>query len=187
VLGVQVVPRNDTDKYGIVAVEADGSATSRVRSIVEKPKPAVAPSNLAVVGRYVLSPAIFEHLERLGRGAGGEIQLTDGIASLMREEAVYAHRFEGKRYDCGSKLGYLQATVEYALGHPQLGRDFRRYLSNLDVSAAATAAAAGRTANAGRRRSASSKGAAAKAVATAKSAAVGGARRKALGKSRAPE
>jgi UTP--glucose-1-phosphate uridylyltransferase len=147
-----VVPRNDTDKYGIVAVEADGSATSRVRSIVEKPKPAVAPSNLAVVGRYVLSPAIFEHLERLGRGAGGEIQLTDGIASLMREEAVYAHRFEGKRYDCGSKLGYLQATVEYALGHPQLGRDFRRYLTNLDVSAAATAAAAaGRAAEGGRR------------------------------------
>jgi UTP--glucose-1-phosphate uridylyltransferase len=156
VLGVQVVPRNDTDKYGIVAVEADGSSTSRVRSIVEKPKPAVAPSNLAVVGRYVLSPAIFEHLERLGRGAGGEIQLTDGIASLMREEAVYAHRFDGKRYDCGSKLGYLQATVEYALGHPQLGRDFRRYLNNLDVSAAATAAAAGRAAGGSRRGAATS-------------------------------
>ena len=99
-----------------------------MRSIVEKPKPAVAPSTLAVVGRYVLSPAIFEHLERIGHGAGGEIQLTDGIAALMREEAVYAYRFEGKRYDCGSKLGYLQATVEYALGHPQLGRDFRKYL-----------------------------------------------------------
>jgi UTP--glucose-1-phosphate uridylyltransferase len=137
VLGVQVVPKNDTDKYGIVAVEADGSSTSRVRSIVEKPKPSVAPSNLAVVGRYVLSPAIFEHLEKVGRGAGGEIQLTDGIASLMREEAVYAHRFEGKRYDCGSKLGYLQATVEYALGHPELGRDFRRYLRQLDPGAAA--------------------------------------------------
>jgi UTP--glucose-1-phosphate uridylyltransferase len=122
-----------------VAVEADGSPTSRVRSIVEKPKPAVAPSTLAVVGRYVLSPAIFEHLERIGQGAGGEIQLTDGIAALMREEAVYAYRFEGKRYDCGSKLGYLQATVEYALAHPQLGRDFRRYLRALDVSAAALA------------------------------------------------
>jgi UTP--glucose-1-phosphate uridylyltransferase len=106
-----------------------------VRSIVEKPKPAVAPSTLAVVGRYVLSPAIFEHLERLGQGAGGEIQLTDGIAALMREEAVYAYRFEGKRYDCGSKLGYLQATVEYALGHPQLGREFRHYLKGLDVAA----------------------------------------------------
>ena len=144
VLGVEVVPRSDTDKYGIVAVEADRSVTSRVRSIVEKPKPAVAPSTLAVVGRYVLAPAIFEHLERIGRGAGGEIQLTDGIASLMREEAVYAYRFEGKRYDCGSKLGYLQATVEYALGHPALGRDFRRYLHGLDIAAAAQAANAAR-------------------------------------------
>jgi UTP--glucose-1-phosphate uridylyltransferase len=131
VLGVQVVPHQDTDKYGIVAVEADKSATSRVRSIVEKPKPAVAPSNLGVVGRYVLAPSIFEHLEKIGQGAGGEIQLTDGIAALMREEAVYAYRFEGKRYDCGSKLGYLQATVEYALGHPELGKEFRRYLHGL--------------------------------------------------------
>jgi hypothetical protein len=136
ILGVQVVPKADTDKYGIVAVEADRSNTSRVRSIIEKPKPAVAPSNLAVVGRYVLAPAIFEHLERLGQGAGGEIQLTDGIAALMREEAVYAHRFNGKRYDCGSKLGYLQATVEYALSHPALGKEFRKYLKGLDVDAA---------------------------------------------------
>jgi UTP--glucose-1-phosphate uridylyltransferase len=136
ILGVQVVPRSDTDKYGIVAVEADKSNTSRVRSIIEKPKPAVAPSNLAVVGRYVLAPAIFEHLERLGQGAGGEIQLTDGIAALMREEAVYAYRFNGKRYDCGSKLGYLQATVEYALSHPALGKDFRKYVKGLDVDAA---------------------------------------------------
>ena len=142
ILGVEMVPRSDTDKYGIVAVEADRATTSRVRSIVEKPKPAVAPSSLAVVGRYVLAPSIFEHLERIGRGAGGEIQLTDGIASLMREEAVYAYRFEGKRYDCGSKLGYLQATVEYALGHPALGREFRRYLQGLDIAAAAQAAAA---------------------------------------------
>lgn len=135
VLGVQVVPRTDTDKYGIVAVEADKSNTSRVRSIIEKPKPAVAPSNLAVVGRYVLAPAIFEHLEQLGQGAGGEIQLTDGIAALMREEAVYAYRFNGKRYDCGSKLGYLQATVEYALSHPALGKEFRKYLKGLDLDA----------------------------------------------------
>jgi UTP--glucose-1-phosphate uridylyltransferase len=135
ILGVQVVPRSDTDKYGIVAVEADKSNTSRVRSIIEKPKPSVAPSNLAVVGRYVLAPAIFEHLERLGQGQGGEIQLTDGIAALMREEAVYAYRFSGKRYDCGSKLGYLQATVEYALSHPALGKDFRKYVKGLDVNA----------------------------------------------------
>jgi UTP--glucose-1-phosphate uridylyltransferase len=131
ILGVEVVPRRDTDKYGIVEVEADKSATSRVRSIVEKPKPASAPSTLAVVGRYVLTPSIFEHLEKIGRGSGGEIQLTDGIAALMREEAVYAYRFSGKRYDCGSKLGYLQATVEYALGHPSLGRDFRKYLHGM--------------------------------------------------------
>src|SRR6202030_2898610 len=108
--------------------------TIRVNSIIEKPKPADAPSNLGVVGRYVLSPAIFEHLEKIGQGAGGEIQLTDGIAALMGEEAVYAHRFTGKRYDCGSKLGYLQATVEYALAHPQLGREFRKYLQHLNLT-----------------------------------------------------
>ena len=147
ILGVQVVPRQDTEKYGIVAVETDRAVTSRVRSIIEKPKPAVAPSNLAVVGRYVLAPAIFEHLEKLGSGAGGEIQLTDGIAALMREEAVYAYRFSGKRYDCGSKLGYLQATVEYALSHPELGRSFRKYLQGLDV--AVSAAAGGRRGVAG--------------------------------------
>ena len=141
VLGVQAVPRADTDKYGIVAVEADKSATARVHSIVEKPKPQVAPSNLAVVGRYVLAPAIFEHLEKIGRGAGGEIQLTDGIAALMREEAVYAYRFTGTRYDCGSKLGYLQATVEYALGHPMLGKDFRRYLRGLQLEMGSAAPA----------------------------------------------
>jgi len=145
VLGVELVPHKDTEKYGIVAVEADRSATSRVKSIVEKPKPDKAPSNLAVVGRYVLAPAIFEHLERIGSGAGGEIQLTDGIAALMREEAVYAYRFRGKRYDCGNKLGYLQATVEYALGHPDLGRDFRKYLQKLDPAAHAAHKPARRT------------------------------------------
>jgi UTP--glucose-1-phosphate uridylyltransferase len=138
VLGVQLVPHQDTEKYGIVAVEADKSSTSRVRSIIEKPKPSVAPSNLAVVGRYVLAPSIFEHLEKIGQGAGGEIQLTDGIAALMGEEAVYAHRFTGKRYDCGSKLGYLQATVEYALAHPALGKEFRKYLQHLNLSTVAS-------------------------------------------------
>ena len=131
VVGCEVVPRSQTDKYGIVEVEAKGATTSRVRSIVEKPKPADAPSNLAVVGRYLLAPSIFEHLQRIGQGAGGEIQLTDGIARLMLEEAVYAYKFEGRRYDCGSKLGYLQATVNYALGHEQLGRPFRSYLLEL--------------------------------------------------------
>src|SRR4051794_24367521 len=143
VLGVQVVPKNDTDKYGIVAVDADKSATSRVNSIVEKPKPADAPSNLAVVGRYVLAPSIFQHLEKIGQGAGGEIQLTDGIAALMKEEAVYAHRFTGKRYDCGSKLGYLQATVEFGLGHPQLGKDFGKYLQSLNKETINSIAAKG--------------------------------------------
>jgi UTP--glucose-1-phosphate uridylyltransferase len=138
VLGVQLVPHSDTEKYGIVDVEADKSSTSRVRSIVEKPKPAVAPSNLAVVGRYVLTPSIFEHLEKIGQGAGGEIQLTDGIAALMGEEAVYAHRFTGKRYDCGSKLGYLQATVEFGLAHPQLGKEFRSYLKQLNLTTVAS-------------------------------------------------
>lgn len=127
VIGCEIVPRKETDKYGIVEVETSG-VTARIRSIVEKPKPAAAPSNLAVVGRYLLSPSIFEHLERIGRGAGGEIQLTDGIARLLQEEAVYAHRFTGKRYDCGSKLGYLEATVAYALQHPQFGGEFRKYL-----------------------------------------------------------
>ncbi len=131
VIGCELVPHADTDKYGIVEVEGDGSHTSRIRSIVEKPKPADAPSNLAVVGRYLLAPSLFDHLERIGKGAGGEIQLTDGIARLMQEEAVYAYRFTGKRYDCGSKLGYLQATVAYALGHPQLGPPFRAHLLSL--------------------------------------------------------
>jgi UTP--glucose-1-phosphate uridylyltransferase len=131
VLGVEEVPKKDTDRYGIVELEAKSTSTARMRSIVEKPRPADAPSNLAVVGRYVLTPTIFEHLESIGKGSGGEIQLTDGIAALMNEEAVYAHRFTGKRYDCGSKLGYLQATVEYALAHPSLGKDFRAYLDGM--------------------------------------------------------
>ena len=113
--------RRDTDKYGIVEVEPGDGIVSRIRSIVEKPKPAVAPSTLAVVGRYVLTPTIFDELERVGQGAGGEIQLTDGIARLLQREPVYAHRFTGRRFDCGSKLGYLQATVELSLAHPVLG------------------------------------------------------------------
>jgi UTP--glucose-1-phosphate uridylyltransferase len=105
-----------------------------VEGIVEKPKPAVARSTLAVVGRYVLSPRIFDKLETIGRGAGGEIQLTDAIAALLEDEPVYAYEFEGKRYDCGSKLGYLQATVEYALNHSSLGAEFEKYLFELAAS-----------------------------------------------------
>jgi UTP--glucose-1-phosphate uridylyltransferase len=101
---------------------------SKVTKIVEKPRPKNAPSNLAVVGRYLLTPRIFQKLEQTGRGAGGEIQLTDAIADLLADEAVYAFEFEGKRYDCGSKLGYLQATVEYGLKHESLGTKFSEYL-----------------------------------------------------------
>ena len=131
VLGVQTVEREDTDKYGIVAVEPMTERISRITKIVEKPKPDVAPSTLGVVGRYLLSPRVFDKLERVGRGAGGEIQLTDGIAALLADEAVYAYAFEGKRYDCGSKLGYLEATVEYGLKHRELGDQFARVLARL--------------------------------------------------------
>jgi UTP--glucose-1-phosphate uridylyltransferase len=131
VLGVQTVDRRETDKYGIVAVDPVSERLSRVKQMVEKPKPDKAPSNLAVVGRYLLSPTVFDKLENVGRGAGGEIQLTDGIAALLGQEEVYAYAFEGKRYDCGSKLGYLEATVEYGLKHPQLGDAFADLLAKL--------------------------------------------------------
>jgi UTP--glucose-1-phosphate uridylyltransferase len=103
----------------------------RVDSIVEKPAPDVAPSTLGVVGRYILTPRIFHHLERIQAGAGGEIQLTDAIAALLHEQQVLAYQFDGTRYDCGSKLGYLKATVEHALKHPELSREFSNYLSSL--------------------------------------------------------
>jgi UTP--glucose-1-phosphate uridylyltransferase len=128
VLGVEEVPRSDTDKYGIVQVEDGAGPVNRLRSIVEKPKPNVAPSTLAVVGRYVLTASIFDELAQIGQGAGGEIQLTDGIARLLQREAVYSYRFNGRRFDCGNKLGYLQATVEYGLTHPGVGPEFRKYL-----------------------------------------------------------
>ena len=129
VLGVQNVPRQDTDKYGIVTLEKEAAPrVAKILHIVEKPKPDKAASTLAVVGRYLLSASIFEDLAKIGKGAGGEIQLTDGIARLMQREAVYAFEFEGKRYDCGSKLGYLQATVEYGVNHPSLGVEFAAYL-----------------------------------------------------------
>ena len=128
ILGVEEVPPQETDKYGIVDPGETDGRVSHVKSIVEKPVPEEARSNLAVVGRYILTPAIFKHLEKIPRGAGGEIQLTDAIEQLLREEQVLAYRFEGKRYDCGSKLGYLQATVEFALEHPELRDDFLEYL-----------------------------------------------------------
>ena len=132
VLGVQNVPKQDTDKYGIVSLEKSiAPRIGKMSHIVEKPKPDKAASTLAVVGRYLLTGAIFEDLAKIGKGAGGEIQLTDGIARLMQREPVYSFEFEGKRYDCGSKLGYLQATVEYGLKHPSLGPEFAGYLRDM--------------------------------------------------------
>jgi len=128
VLGAQRVDSNETGKYGIVDPEQAGDKIFRVKSVVEKPAPKDAPSNLAVVGRYILSPRIFDLIETTGAGAGGEIQLTDAIAALLREQQVLAYEFEGIRYDCGSKLGYLQATVEYAMRHPELKDEFEQYL-----------------------------------------------------------
>jgi len=129
-LGVEEVPEQDTGKYGIVNTTGDSTGKySRVEGVVEKPRPGDAPSNLAVVGRYVLTPMIFDLLETTPRGAGGEIQLTDAISALLEHEDVFAYRFDGKRYDCGSKLGYLKATVEYGMKHAEIGDDFRDFLA----------------------------------------------------------
>ena len=128
VLAVEPVNPLETDRYGIVKTEPVADRVGRVERIVEKPKPANAPSNLGVVGRYLLSPRIFTLLEQTERGAGGEIQLTDAIAMLLAEEPVMAYQFRGKRYDCGDKLGYLVATVEHALAHPELKESFAEYL-----------------------------------------------------------
>lgn len=129
VIAVETVPHETTSSYGIVAVDSDDN--DRVTEIVEKPDPADAPSDSAVVGRYLLQPAIFDKLEHIGKGAGGEIQLTDGIAELLDGTGVYAFSFSGIRYDCGSKLGYLQATVAYGLEHPDTGPEFRAYLKTV--------------------------------------------------------
>jgi len=128
VVAVENVAREATRSYGIVAVRSQSRSPHHITGIVEKPEPRDAPSTLGVVGRYLLTPRIFSHLHRVKPGSGGEIQLTDGIASLLREENVLAHEFEGVRYDCGSKLGYLKANIELALKHPEVGAEFRRYL-----------------------------------------------------------
>ncbi|MDY7548864.1 UTP--glucose-1-phosphate uridylyltransferase GalU [Glaciimonas sp. CA11.2] len=128
VLAVQDVPRADTKQYGIVSIDSFKPNLERVNSIVEKPLPADAPSTLAVVGRYVLTNGIFDCLEATGKGAGGEIQLTDGIAALMEKEKVLAYRYAGQRYDCGSKLGYLKATLAMGLKHHETGPEFAEYL-----------------------------------------------------------
>ena len=132
VLGVMDVPRAQTRSYGIVSstnLEAD---VEKVTGIVEKPEPEDAPSTLAVVGRYILTPRIFHHLEQVQPGTGGEIQLTDGIASLMSEEQLLAYRFKGVRYDCGDKLGYLKAIVAFGLKRPEFREEFSSYLKSLN-------------------------------------------------------
>ncbi|MBI2384193.1 MAG: UTP--glucose-1-phosphate uridylyltransferase GalU [Gammaproteobacteria bacterium] len=129
VIAVQPVPKDEISSYGVVEAQNIAPGLGEIRRIVEKPKADEAPSNLAVVGRYILTPRIFKLLERTPRGKGGEIQLTDAISMLIQEQTVLAYQFEGKRYDCGSKLGYLQANVEYALKHPELADEFRKYLT----------------------------------------------------------
>lgn len=134
VLGALDVPRSETASYGIVKSSAVAERLERIEAIVEKPKPDAAPSTLAVVGRYILTPRIFHHLENVTPGSGGEIQLTDGIAALLAEEQVLAYRYLGKRFDCGSKLGYLQATIDFGRRHPEVGAEFSNYLTTLDLS-----------------------------------------------------
>ncbi|MCE5232351.1 MAG: UTP--glucose-1-phosphate uridylyltransferase GalU [Mizugakiibacter sp.] len=129
VIAVEEVPREDTHKYGIVATEAEGGRAARITHMVEKPKPAEAPSNLAVVGRYVLPGRIFELLEQTRAGAGGEIQLTDAIEGLLTQQDVLAYRFEGERFDCGNKLGLVRATLHFALQDPQLAAAAREYVA----------------------------------------------------------
>jgi UTP--glucose-1-phosphate uridylyltransferase len=131
ILAVQEVPAEHTQRYGIVAGTQVNDRLVNIERIVEKPKPADAPSRLGVAGRYILTPGVFHEIANQKRGVGGEIQLTDGIAGLLRREKVFAYRYEGQRYDCGSKEGFLQANVELALTHPQLGAGFREYLKAL--------------------------------------------------------
>jgi UTP--glucose-1-phosphate uridylyltransferase len=131
ILAVQEVPAEHTRRYGIVAGNAVNDRIMDLTHIVEKPAPEVAPSRLGVAGRYILTPGVFHEIATQSRGVGGEIQLTDGIASLLRREKVFAYRYEGKRYDCGSKEGFLQANVELALANAELGAEFRAYLRSL--------------------------------------------------------
>ena len=133
ILAVQEVPLDQTRRYGIVAGHKSGDRLMKVSAMVEKPAPEVAPSCMAVAGRYILTPAVFKHIRSQKPGVGGELQLTDGIASLLGEEAVYAFEYSGKRYDCGSKEGFLEATVELALQHPEVGARFKNYLKNLKL------------------------------------------------------
>ncbi len=133
ILAVQEVPAEHTKRYGIVAGTLVNDHLMDVSNIVEKPEPEVAPSRWGVAGRYILTPGVFHEIAAQPRGVGGEIQLTDGIAALLRREKVFAYRYDGRRYDCGSKDGFLEANVELALRHPELGKGFRDYLRNLEI------------------------------------------------------
>lgn len=133
ILAVQEVPAEHTRRYGIVAGETVSEGLMKVSKMVEKPAPEAAPSRMAVAGRYILTPGVFDKIRNQSSGAGGEIQLTDGIAGLIGEESVYAFQYQGKRYDCGSKEGFLEATVELALQHPEVGAHFRKYLRALKL------------------------------------------------------
>jgi UTP--glucose-1-phosphate uridylyltransferase len=138
VVAVMEIPPEDTSRYGVIAAERsddplDHGRLHRVTRLVEKPDPSEAPSNLAIIGRYVLTPKIFDKLEQTQRGAGGEIQLTDAIQAMMEEQAVYAYEFEGTRYDAGTTMGWLKASVELALQRPELAREFRSYLAGLQL------------------------------------------------------
>jgi len=130
VIAVQKIPMSESDKYGIVDADGSEERVAAIKAIVEKPTPEKAPSNLGVVGRYILTPTIFSFLEQTTEGSGGEIQLTDAIAKLLKAEKAYSLQFDGKRYDCGHKLGYLEATIAYALKHPELSEDFRTCLQS---------------------------------------------------------
>jgi UTP--glucose-1-phosphate uridylyltransferase len=130
VLAVEKIDPSRSGSYGVVSGNEVSKGIYRLDGIVEKPKPADAPSNLAVVGRYVLSSKIFGHIRNVKPGAGGEIQLTDAIAALLKEEPVFAYEYDGVRYDCGSKLGYLKASVDFALRHQEVGEEFAEYLKS---------------------------------------------------------
>jgi UTP--glucose-1-phosphate uridylyltransferase len=131
IVAVQPIPIEESRSYGIIKGEPAGERIYKMTGIVEKPHPEVAPSNLAVVGRYILTPGVMDTLERVIPGAGGEIQLTDAIATVLRSEGAFGYEFEGRRFDCGSKIGYLEANVMYALKHPEVGKEFGEFLANL--------------------------------------------------------
>ncbi|WP_423064213.1 UTP--glucose-1-phosphate uridylyltransferase GalU [Candidiatus Paracoxiella cheracis] len=135
IVAVETIPIEQSDKYGIVSLDKHDADVSRVNAIVEKPTPAQAPSNLAVTGRYILTPRIFDLLEHTERGVGGEVQLTDAISALLKEEQIFAYPFQGRRYDCGNQMGLLEATIAYALKRPDLNGRLRQYLEQLSANA----------------------------------------------------